>query len=73
MRVIINGWQEGFGKVAMTKLQVEMLGLGLKEAKENVEAILEYEAVEIEVADLDIAKEFVEKSVELGAVATIIQ
>lgn len=39
--IVLAGWREGLQKVALTALQRELLSLSLKEAKENVDRLLE--------------------------------
>jgi ribosomal protein L7/L12 len=62
----IKGWKEGLQKVALTKLQMDLLGLSLKESKENVDSLLEGDLVRIFAEDLNVAQEFISRAVELG-------
>lgn len=41
VRLSIVGWREGLLKVSMTKLLQEHLGIGLREAKQATDAVLE--------------------------------
>lgn len=59
------GWKEGFNKVAFTKLLVEQSPLGLKNAKEITDRILEGQEAFILLEDTIIAK-FVVQAEKLG-------
>lgn len=72
--IMLAGWREGLQKVALANLQREMLQLSLKEAKENVDRLLEVEdgvlptrPVVLQVPD-EAAAEFSKRADELGAI-----
>ncbi len=69
--ITINDWRIGLQKVALTKLQVEFFNLGLKEAKENVDKLLDGEKIIIKTNDLSLAKEFISKAEQIGASCSI--
>lgn len=66
-KVILEGWREGLKKVSLTKLQIEKLGMSLKEYKSNVDSLLEDEKIVLEIDDENLAKEFLEEAEKLGA------
>ena len=47
MKVKLTGWEEGMQKISLTKLQTEYFGMSLKEAKTNVDGLLDDEEIEI--------------------------
>lgn len=65
-KVIIKGWNEGFEKVSLTKLQVNLLGKSLKESKFNVDSILEGNEVIIDIDNLDLTYKFFNEAKKLG-------
>ena len=65
--VRMTGWREGLQKVALTKLQVELLHISLREAKSYVDQLLNDNAVELQVADDALAAAFVVEARKLGA------
>ena len=65
-KVILESWREGFEKVSLTKLQVNMLGKSLKESKTNVDFLLDDKEVSIEIDDLDLASEFLKEAEKIG-------
>lgn len=70
-RIIMTSWVEGLQKVSLTKLQMEILGIGLKEAKENVDLLLDGQQITLEVSNIDVANLFQKNAQELGAVVII--
>jgi ribosomal protein L7/L12 len=71
--LMLAGWRAGLQKVELAKLQQELLHLSLKEAKENVDRLLEAEMdilpvspVVLQVPD-EVAAEFSSRADELGA------
>lgn len=62
-KVILNGWNEGALKISMTHLQQEMLGLGLKEAKHNVDSVMKGQTIVLVVADKAIADAFAKRAI----------
>lgn len=65
--VILNGWCEGLQKVALTKLQTDLLHKPLKEAKTNVDWLLEGRRIELQVETPSLAARFIALAQELGA------
>ena len=65
-KVIFKSWREGLQKVALTKLQVEILGKSLKESKSNVDLLLNDEEIVVEINDLELARKFLEEAEKLG-------
>jgi hypothetical protein len=72
-KVIITGWRYGLQKISLTKLQVDSLGMGLKESKANVTAILDGQQVELNIADIKVATKFMLEADWLGANCTLIE
>ncbi|AMR28900.1 hypothetical protein A0257_18545 [Hymenobacter psoromatis] len=72
--IVLAGWRVGLQKIALTKLQQELLQLPLKEAKENVDLLLEGEKnllragrpITLNVAD-GVVGEFINRANSLGA------
>lgn len=71
-KVILKGWREGFEKVSLTKLQVNMLGKSLKESKLNVDSLLNDEDVSIEIDDVDLADEFLREAEKIGVTCKLL-
>jgi hypothetical protein len=69
--VIMKGWKDGMRKVDLSRLQVDLLELSLKEAKSNVDSLLNNNTIEITVKDYSIASEFVEKARDLGVLCDL--
>ena len=65
-KVIMTAWKENMQKVSLTKLQVMLLGLSLKESKENVDRLLNGEKVALDVATLDQAQRFSAEAQRIG-------
>ena len=65
--VIMNGWREGLQKVALTKLQTELLHKPLREAKTNVDQLLEGNSIVFQLENNDTAAFFMAKAQALGA------
>lgn len=53
--------------VSLSKLQMELLVIGLKQAKGNVDKLLNDEPVTLEFDDLTPAKEFLRQAESIGA------
>ena len=66
----MTGWKEGMRKVALTKLQVETLGLSLKESKENVDCLLDGDEVAIEAVSAAATK-FIEEAKKIGVLCEL--
>lgn len=66
MIVKLIGWEEGMQKISLTKLQMEFFELSLKEAKTNVDKLLDGNTIEIEVKSDTKAKHFIRKASDIG-------
>jgi hypothetical protein len=65
-KVILNSWREGLEKVSLTKIQVSILGKSLKEAKNNVDSLLDGEVITLEIDSLDLANTFLKEVERIG-------
>ncbi|MEO6802642.1 MAG: hypothetical protein ABI197_05270 [Granulicella sp.] len=65
--LIINNWNIGFKKIEFTKMLRSELGLGLSEAKEITDSVLDRKSVELQVSDENYGH-MIELATELGAV-----
>ena len=54
-KVLIQNWKENFDKVLFTKIQMELLNIRLKEAKNNTDTLIDSDILMIEVEDDAIA------------------
>lgn len=70
--IIMTGWQEGMQKVSLTKLQVQLLGLSLKESKENVDKLLGGTEITIDTNASATAEKFVREAKEIGVSCKIV-
>ena len=50
-KVLIQNWKENFDKVLFTKIQMELLNIRLKEAKNNTDTLIDSDILIIEVED----------------------
>lgn len=65
--IILAGWRIGLQKIALTKLQQELLALPLKKAKNNVDLLLDGCVISLDVAD-EIASEFFKRANDIGVI-----
>lgn len=65
-KVILESWREGLEKVSLTKLQMDKLGISLKESKSNVDSLLEDEKIILEIDDENLAIEFFKEAERIG-------
>ena len=65
-KVILESWREGFEKISLTKLQMDKLGMSLKESKSNVDALLEDERIILEIDNEDLVREFLNEAEKIG-------
>jgi|GEM_PF-1442261 len=72
-KIIVKKWNIGFNKVQFTKLQYDLLGLGLKVAKKNTDDILDNKIVPIEIKNDDLLHEFVTEAVNLGVEIDVVK
>ncbi|AZB28461.1 hypothetical protein [Chryseobacterium balustinum] len=66
IKIVLDSWREGFEKVSLTKLQMDMLGKSLRESKINVDSLLENKKVIIEINNIDLANEFLRETKRIG-------
>ncbi len=59
-------------KIPLTHLQVTLLGLSLKDSKENVDKLLEDIDVVIEASSLETAQNFVREARKIGVVCQVV-
>ena len=62
MKIIIESWNEGFQKVTLTHIQIDLLKISLKVAKSNVDKLLDGHSITIDVNNEQLALTFVEKA-----------
>lgn len=62
MKIIIEGWNEGFQKVALTHLQIDLLNLSLKTTKNNVDKVLDGQSILIEIYNEQLALTFLKEA-----------
>ncbi|MGO4772618.1 hypothetical protein ACEN2I_13220 [Flavobacterium sp. W22_SRS_FK3] len=65
-KVVFESWSEGLTAVSFVMLQKEMLGIDLKEAKTNLDNLLDDVQIILEIDDENLAKEFLQKADKLG-------
>jgi ribosomal protein L7/L12 len=65
-KVILESWRVGLRKVSLSKLQYEMLDIGLQESKSNVDSLLDNKEIILEIEDVDLAKKFLEEADKIG-------
>lgn len=65
-KVVFESWREGLKAVSLVMLQKEMLGIGLKEAKTNLDTLLDDIQIILEIDDENLAKEFLKEADKLG-------
>ncbi len=61
MKIIIESWNEGFQKIALTHLQIDLLKLSLKKAKSNVDKLLDGHSIIIDINNEQLATTFVKE------------
>jgi hypothetical protein len=66
VKLIMKSWRSGLEKVTLTMLQIELLKISLKEAKNNVDSLLDNNEVILEIENKKIALEFYEKAGKIG-------
>lgn len=71
-KVIFNGWQTGFQKVAFNKLLRSRCGLSLSQAIDAVGAVLKREPLELSVAEPTEAADLLQEATKLGAIGQIV-
>lgn len=73
VKVVLQGWEEGFEKVSLTKIQMNILGFTLQASKQNVDRLLNDEEVVIQVHTLALASEFIVELNKIGVKYTLIE
>lgn len=68
MRILFTGWKDGMQKVAFTKLQVEYLNMSFKDAKLNVDNLLDGGCVIVEIPYKHDIERFIQLSQEMGVI-----
>lgn len=68
----MKSWRYGLQKVALTKLQKDKLGIGLKESQDNMVALLDGKEIIFEIEDEVLAKEFFNEIESIGVNAILI-
>lgn len=66
-KIVLEDWREGLKKISLTKLQVDLLGISINEAKKNVDLLLEGNKITIEIDNYSKAVIFVNQATILGA------
>ena len=65
-KVVFQSWNEGLEKVSLTKLQMNILGMSLKESKINVDDLLDGKTILFVIDDNTMARTFYNESIKLG-------
>ncbi|MFV8324856.1 hypothetical protein [Flavobacterium sp. ZS1P14] len=65
-KIMLESWREGLEKISLTKLQMDKLGISLKQSKSNVDSLLDDVKVILEIDDENLAKEFLEEAEKIG-------
>lgn len=65
MKIIIESWNEGFQKVTLTHLQIDLLNLSLKTAKNNVDKLLDGQSILIEIDNEQLALTFLKEATKI--------
>lgn len=73
IKIVLDSWREGFKKVSLTKLQIDMLGKSLRESKINVDSLLDDKKVIIEIDNRDLANEFLREAEKIGVNCKLIE
>lgn len=69
--VKLTAWQEGLQKVSLTKIQRSILNLSLKQAKKNVDDLLDSTIVNIPHDSLSQAKLFIIEAEKIGVICEL--
>lgn len=70
--ILMNGWNEGLDKVALTKLQMEILGMSLINSKNNVDELLDNNVITLNAISVAIAHNFYDSATKIGVICEII-
>ena len=68
MKVKLIGWREGIQKIAFVKLQVDYFQISLREAKTNVDRLLEGETIELVVPSEEKGQGFIQEAKQMGVI-----
>jgi len=63
-------WNEGMQKISLTRLQMNLVQLNLKEAKDNVDALLDGEEIELSLKSREVAQKFILEAKKIGVNCT---
>lgn len=72
VKIVLENWKDGFDKVSLTKLQVNLLGKSLKESKLNVDTLLDGKEVVLTVESEYLAEHFLEQAGKIGVICKAI-
>ena len=72
-KIVLESWREGLKGVSFVKLQNEILGIGLKEAKTNLDNLLDDIQILLEIDDDDSANYFFKEADKLGVNCKLIK
>lgn len=67
----MESWRYGLKKISLTNLQRQMLGIRLKEAKDNTDALLDGKQITLEIEDQMTAEKFANEIEKIGVNCTI--
>ena len=67
----ITGWRYGLQKITMTKTLQAKLSLGLREAKQCTDNVLDGKIVSFEIDDLAAAKELADALENIGVIVEV--
>lgn len=71
MKVKLMGWKEGMQKISLTKLQTKYFNISLKQAKSNVDGLLDGKNIEIDVESIEDARIFIKEARKIGVICHI--
>lgn len=71
-KIILESWREGFEKISLAKLQVDILGKSLARSKFKVDSLLDDKKVIINIDNLDIVYRFLNEVRKIGVSCKLI-
>ncbi len=66
VKVIMKGYRAGMEKIYLCKLQIGLLKMSLRAAKDNADMLLEGKTIIINVENIDTAKVFIDEANKIG-------
>jgi ribosomal protein L7/L12 len=66
-------WQYGYRKISSTKLFQEHFGMGLKEANERTNTLLDKQSFILRVESVEKADEVIKQFTEIGALCRLVE